>query len=106
MDVIDGAVPAEQLEEALGRALCDPPHPGQTIRGTSQRKSLTISATAKFLGVDRADLDRVLNAQAPVLPELALRLEAAGWATADFWVRLQSAYDLAQARRRKARPAA
>ena len=31
---------------------------------------------------------------------MALKLERAGWGTADIWVRLQAAYDLAQARRR------
>ena len=31
---------------------------------------------------------------------MALKLERAGWGTADSWVRLQAAYDLAQARRR------
>ena len=106
MEIIDGAIPAAQLEEALGCILCDPPHPGQTIRGTCERRSLTIANTAKRLGIDRANLYLVLNAQAPISPELALRLEAAGWATADFWIRLQSEYDLAQARRRQAPPAA
>ena len=31
---------------------------------------------------------------------MALKLERAEWGTADIWVRLQAAYDLAQARRR------
>lgn len=29
---------------------------------------------------------------------MAIRLEMAGWSNADFWLRLQAAYDLAQAR--------
>jgi plasmid maintenance system antidote protein VapI len=29
---------------------------------------------------------------------MAIRLEKAGWSNADHWLRLQSAYDLAQAR--------
>ncbi len=28
---------------------------------------------------------------------MAIRLEKAGWSTADAWVRMQAAYDLAQA---------
>lgn len=35
-------------------------------------------------------------------PELALRLEAAGWPIPERWTRLQSSYDLAQARLRRA----
>ena len=31
---------------------------------------------------------------------MALALEAQGWSSADFWMRRQAAYDLAQARRR------
>ena len=30
---------------------------------------------------------------------MAIRLEKAGWSTADHWMRVQAAYDLAQARR-------
>ena len=30
--------------------------------------------------------------------EMAIRLEKAGWSNADHWLRLQTAYDLAQAR--------
>ena len=30
---------------------------------------------------------------------MAIRLEKAGWSNADFWVRRQAAYDLAQARK-------
>ncbi len=32
---------------------------------------------------------------------MAIRLEKAGWSNADHWLRLQAAYDLAQARRRE-----
>jgi plasmid maintenance system antidote protein VapI len=32
---------------------------------------------------------------------MALRLEKAGWSKADFWLRLQTAYDLAEARKRE-----
>jgi plasmid maintenance system antidote protein VapI len=30
---------------------------------------------------------------------MAIRLEKAGWSNADHWLRVQTAYDLAQARR-------
>lgn len=30
---------------------------------------------------------------------MAIRLEKAGWSNADHWMRLQAAYDLAQARK-------
>jgi len=50
------------------------------------------------LGVARHTLSRVINAQAGITPEMAIRLEKAGWSNADHWLRVQAAYDLAQAR--------
>jgi addiction module HigA family antidote len=41
----------------------------------------------------------LINEQAGVSPEMAIRFEKAGWSTADTWTRMQAAYDLAQARR-------
>jgi antitoxin HigA-1 len=41
----------------------------------------------------------VLNGHAAISPDMAIRLEKAGWSNADHWLRLQAAYDLAQARR-------
>jgi toxin HigB-1 len=41
---------------------------------------------------------RVLNGRAGISPEMAIRLEKAGSSNADHWLRLQTAYDLAQAR--------
>jgi plasmid maintenance system antidote protein VapI len=34
---------------------------------------------------------------------MAIRLEKAGWSNADHWLRLQTAYELAQARRHQDR---
>ena len=34
---------------------------------------------------------------------MAIRLEKAGWSNADFWMRRQAAYDLAQARKNEDR---
>ena len=49
----------------------------------------------------RHTLSRVLNGHAAISPEMAIRLEKAGWSNAEFWLRLQAAYDLAQARQRQ-----
>jgi addiction module HigA family antidote len=59
---------------------------------------LNVTEAAKVLGVARHTLSRVLNGHAAISPEMAIRLEKAGWSNADFWLRLQAAYDLAQAR--------
>jgi len=62
---------------------------------------LSVTDAAKGLGVARHTLSRVLNGHAAISPEMAIRLEKAGWSNAEFWLRLQAAYDLAQARQRQ-----
>ena len=81
-----------------------PPHPGRSIKQNYlDALGLNVTEAAKLLGVARHTLSRVLNGHAAVSPEMAIRLEKAGWSNADFWLRLQAAYDLAQARKRQAR---
>ena len=81
-----------------------PPHQGRGIKQNClDPLDLNVTAAAKVLGVARHTLSRVLNGHAAVSPEMAIRLEKAGWSNADFWLRLQAAYDLAQARRRQDR---
>lgn len=97
---IDGAVPAEVLEARVEWLRRNPLHPGRLIAGTCERKSLSTAEAAALFGIKCAELTEVLKERAPVTPELALRIEAAGWANAATWMRSQCAYDLAQARRR------
>ena len=82
----------------------NPPHPGETLReDVLPALGLTVVAAADQLGVTPATLSRVLDGQAPISTELALRLEA--WlgvengGQADVWIAQQSAYDLWHARR-------
>ena len=77
----------------------NPPHPGETLReDILPALGLTITEAAKQLGVTRAALSRVLNENAAISPEMALRLE--GWlgvengGRADVWIGQQAAYDL------------
>ncbi len=78
----------------------NPPHPGLSVRiNCLEPIGLTVTAAARKLGLSRGALSRVVNEQAGVSPAMAIRFEKAGWATADTWIRMQAAYDLAQARR-------
>jgi addiction module HigA family antidote len=77
----------------------NPPHPGHSIRDAClEPLRLSVTDGAKVLGVARHTLSRVINGQAGISPEMAIRLEKAGWSSADHWLRLQTAFDLAQAR--------
>ena len=81
-------------------AMKNPPHPGRSIkRNCLDPLGLSVTEAAKVLGVARHTLSRVLNGRAAVSPAMAIRLEKAGWSNAEFWLRRQTAYDLAQARK-------
>jgi len=77
----------------------NPPHPGHSLKDAClDPLNLTVTEAAKALGIARHTLSRVLNGRAGISPEMAIRLEKAGWSNADHWLRLQTVYDLAQAR--------
>ena len=81
-------------------AMKNPPHPGRSIKENCLAPlGLSVTEAAKVLGVARHTLPRVLNGHAAISPEMAIRLEKAGWSNAEFWLRRQIAYDLVQARR-------
>ena len=73
-----------------------PPHPGRRHQGelpgpTGPERP----EAAGVLGVARQTLSRVLNGHSAISPDMAIRLEKAGWSSADFWLNRQTAYDLA-----------
>lgn len=80
-------------------AMEKPPHPGHSIvENWLDPLRLNVTDAARVLGVARHTLSRVLNGHAAVSPEMAIRLEKAGWSNAEYWLRRQTAYDLLQAR--------
>ena len=81
-------------------AMIDPPHPGRSVRENClEPLGLSVTEAARVLGVARHTLSRVLNGHAAISPEMALRLEKAGWSNAEFWLRRQTTYDLVQVRK-------
>ena len=85
-------------------AMKAPPHPGRSIRENClDALGLNVTEAARVLGVARHTLSRVLNGHAAISPEMAIRLEKAGWSNAEFWLRRQTTYDLARARKREHR---
>ena len=80
-----------------------PPHPGRIIRQDCiGALGLTIGEAAEALGVTRQILDRLVNERGGVFPEMALRLAKAFGSTPEMWLRLQTAFDFAEARKHKA----
>jgi len=78
----------------------NPPHPGLSVRlKCLEPFGLSVTQGAEVPGVSRATLSRLINGQAGVSPEMAIRLAKAFGATPDIWIRMQAAYDLSLARR-------
>jgi len=73
----------------------NPAHPGEVIREACLAPlGLSVTAAAKGLGVTRKALSELLNGHSGVSPEMAIRLEKAGWSTAETWLRMQMQHDL------------
>jgi addiction module HigA family antidote len=81
-------------------SMFNPPHPGRLVRQEClEALGLSVTEGAKVLGVTRQTLNNLVNEKAAISPEMAIRLEKAFGSTADTWLRMQAAYDLAQARK-------
>ena len=107
MELVNGSVPPEQLERRVESLRRDPWHPGRLFRESCLRGGSTpLAEAARRLGVAPAALAPVLAGRAPLTPELARRIELAGWPRADIWTGQQAAYDLARERLRREREAA
>jgi antitoxin HigA-1 len=82
----------------------NPPHPGEFIReDIIKALKLSVTRAAEVLGVRRATLSDVLNGNAALSPEMALRIEKAFGVSMELLLKLQASYDVAQARMRSAR---
>ena len=79
----------------------NPSHPGDIIRDCLDELGVNVTDGAKALRVTRAALSRVLNGNAAVSAEMAVRLEKAIGNSAGFWLRLQLNHDLAKIQARQ-----
>ncbi len=78
----------------------DPPHPGEVLRGWLAELGLSVTDAARHLGVSRVMLSRILNGHASVTADMDVRLSQALGTSAGFWLRMQTARDLWEARER------
>jgi addiction module HigA family antidote len=82
-------------------AMFNPPHPGEHIREDClEPLNLTVTKAAELLGVKRQTLNNVINGHSGISPEMAIRLSKAFGGSPEVWLRMQMAYDLAQARQK------
>jgi len=86
-------------------AMKNPPHAGRLIKSDLDALNLSVTQGAEALGVSRSQLNRVISGDSAVSAEMAIRLEAVIGGNADHWLRMQTAYDLAQIRNGRSNPA-
>ncbi len=80
----------------------NPPHPGDFIRTEIiEPAGLTVTRAAAALAVSRPALSSLLNGRANLSGEMALRLEKVFGVKMETLMRMQSAYDIAQTRKRE-----
>lgn len=84
-------------------AMKSPPHPGLLVKHDCiEPLGLTVTSAAEALGVTRQALSNLINANARISAEMAIRLEKAFGGTAEGWLRMQLAYDLDSVRKSSA----
>ena len=71
-----------------------PVHPGEFLREVLEDLALTQAAFAEAIGISPMRVSHVLRGDRPVTAELALRLGRALGQTPQYWLNLQSSYDL------------
>ena len=74
-------------------------HPGETLREELEARGLSAAALAHKLRVPPQRLQEIIRGQRAVTPETALRLGRYFGNEAEFWMNLQTQYELAELRR-------
>jgi addiction module HigA family antidote len=75
-----------------------PPHPGETIKEDYLVPlGMSVNQLAKALGVGAARLNEIVRGERGVTADTALRLARYFGTSAEFWLNLQSLYDLRMA---------
>lgn len=78
----------------------DPSHPGEVLSELFLVPlDMSAGALAKAVDVPRTRIERLVRGQTAMTADTALRLSAFFGNTAEFWLNLQRAFDLAEARK-------
>lgn len=79
----------------------NPPHPGLSVRvDCLEPHGLSVTEGAKILGVSRSALSNLVNENADLSWDMAIRLAKAFGSTPEGWMRLQFQYDAARVEER------
>lgn len=76
----------------------NPPHPGELIEESREALGISARRLAQALDVNPSTLNRLINGQSDMSPEMAIRLSAVLGSSERVWMGMQDAYDLWHAR--------
>ncbi|MDI1262662.1 MAG: HigA family addiction module antitoxin [bacterium] len=71
-----------------------PTHPGRILDSALRESGLNAAKAAPLIGTSKVTLGRIINEEAPVSTEMALRLGKFFGNGAELWAGLQTDYDL------------
>lgn len=90
------------MAQNKGLRMKHPVHPGRFVKTVIlEPLGLSITEAASALGVTRVALSRLVNEQASLSADMAIRLDKAFGADMETLLRMQNSYDIARARRRE-----
>jgi antitoxin HigA-1 len=70
-------------------------HPGEILREeVIKANNLTVTSTAKMLGVTRTTLSNIINGKSDISPEMCYRIAGVFGGSAEIWANLQTKYNL------------
>ncbi len=73
-------------------------HPGSILKeDIIAPANLSLGEAAALLQVSRTTLSKIVNQKGAITPNMAIRISKAFGGKADFWLRMQRAYDLRKA---------
>ena len=81
-----------------------PTHPGEVLReDVIKPLGLTVTETARHVGVTRKTLSALINCKAAMSPEMAVRIGKATKTSPESWLYMQAKLDLWNAQRKQAK---
>ena len=81
--------------------MASPAHPGSFVRAEIvEAHGLSVTDTAKALGITRAALSAFINEHTALSPDMALRIEKAFGVSMETLMRMQNSFDIAEARKK------
>lgn len=80
-------------------SMYNPPHPGKVLKELYMEPlNVSVTTLARVLDVRRATISDIVNGNAGISPNMAIKLSQAFKTTPDLWLGMQMQYDLWQAK--------